>query len=142
MAEQEQAMSPEEQEQIGQIAINWFRSTSKSEEEAQKMLSGLVHMVKEDGAKLVHLGNVLFLILVQGKGVVEVHTIGTEAQPRMLAEDFKQLAAYLKNVGVKTAYTYTPDNRYGRLAQLTGLKIKQFKAKIDGEVNNVYALEL
>ena len=135
-------MNQQEQERVGQIAIDWFRSISKSEEEAQKMLSGLVHMVKEDGAKLVHLGNVLFLILVQGKGVVEVHTLGTEAQPRMLAEDFRNLAAYLKNVGVKTAYTYTPDNRYGRLAQMTGLKVKQFKAKIEGKVNNVYALEL
>ena len=135
-------MDQQEQEQIGQIAINWFRSTTKSEEEAQKMLSGLVHMVKEDGAKLVHLGNVLFLILVQGKGVVEVHTIGTEAQPRMLADDFKKLAAYLKQIGVKMAYTYTPDNRYGRLAQMTGLKVKQFKAKVEGQMNNVYALEL
>ena len=83
-----------------------------------------------------------FLILVQGKGVVEVHTIGTEAQPRMLADDFKKLAAYLKQIGVKMAYTYTPDNRYGRLAQMTGLKVKQFKAKVEGQMNNVYALEL
>ena len=38
------------------------------------MMASLAKIVEEDGAKLVHLGNVLFLVLVRGKGVVEVHT--------------------------------------------------------------------
>ena len=141
MAEQEQAMDTKEQEQIVQIALNYFKQETSSEEKAKEMLGKLVTIVSEEGAKLVHLGNVLFLVMVRGKSVVEIHTIGTEAQPRYLAEDFKQLAAYLKQIGVKTAYTYTPDNRYGRLAQLTGLPVKTFKVDVEGKPMVAYVME-
>lgn len=141
MAEQEQAIDPQEQERVVQIALEYFKKETGSEEKAVEMLGKLVTIVTEEGAKLVHLGNVLFLVLVRGKGVVEVHTIGTESQPRYLAEDFKQLAAYLKQIGVKTAYTYTPDNRYGRLAQLTGLPIKTFKVEVEGKPVVAYVME-
>ena len=141
MAEQEQAMDTKEQEQIIQIAFNYFKKESGSDEKAQKMLSQLATVVSEEGAKLVHLGNVLFLIMVRGKGVVEIHTIGEEAQPRYLADDFKKLADYLKKIGVKTAYTYTPDNRYGRLAQMTGLPVKTFKVDVEGKPMVAYVME-
>jgi hypothetical protein len=141
MAEQEQAMDTKEQEQIIQIAFNYFKKESGSDEKAQKMLSQLATVVSEEGAKLVHLGNVLFLIMVRGKGVVEIHTIGEEAQPRYLADDFKKLAEYLKKIGVKTAYTYTPDNRYGRLAQMTGLPVKTFKVEVEGKPMVAYVME-
>lgn len=141
MAEQEQAIDPQEQEQVVQIALEYFKKETGSEEKAVEMLGKLVTIVTEEGAKLVHLGNVLFLVMVRGKGVVEIHTIGTESQPRYLAEDFKQLAAYLKQIGVKTAYTYTPDNRYGRLAQLTGLPIKTFKVEVEGKPMVAYVME-
>lgn len=141
MAEQEQAIDPQEQERVVQIALEYFKKETGSEEKAVEMLGKLVTIVTEEGAKLVHLGNVLFLVLVRGKGVVEIHTIGTESQPRYLAEDFKQLAAYLKQIGVKTAYTYTPDNRYGRLAQLTGLPIKTFKVEVEGKPVVAYVME-
>jgi len=142
MAEQEQAMDTKEQEQIIQIALNYFKKETGSDKTAQQMLGTLAAIVKEEGAKLVHLGNVLFLVMVRGEGVVEIHTIGTEAQPRMLAEDFKQLAAYLKKIDVKTAYTYTPDNRYGRLAQMTGLPVKTFKVDVKGKPMTAYVMEL
>ena len=141
MAEQEQAIDPQEQERVVQIALEYFKKETGSEEKAVEMLGKLVTIVTEEGAKLVHLGNVLFLVMVRGKGVVEIHTIGTESQPRYLAEDFKQLAAYLKQIGVKTAYTYTPDNRYGRLAQLTGLPIKTFKVEVEGKPVVAYVME-
>ena len=142
MAEQEPQMDTKEQEQIIQIALNYFKKETGSDKTAQQMLGTLAAIVKEEGAKLVHLGNVLFLVMVRGKGVVEIHTIGTEAQPRMLAEDFKQLAAYLKKIDVKTAYTYTPDNRYGRLAQMTGLPVKTFKVDVKGKPMTAYVMEL
>jgi len=141
MSEQAQQMDAQEQEQIGQIALNYFKQETGSDEGAQEMLTKLATIVSEEGAKLVHLGNVLFLILVRGKRVVEIHTIGTEAQPRYLAEDFKNLATYLKNIGVKVAYTYTPDNRYGRLAQLTGLPVKTVKTKVQGKPMFAYVME-
>ena len=142
MAEQEQAMDKQEQDQIIQIALDYFKKETGSDKTAQQMLGTLAAIVKEEGAKLVHLGNVLFLVMVRGKGVVEIHTIGTEAQPRMLAEDFKQLAAYLRKIDVKTAYTYTPDNRYGRLAQMTGLPVKTFKVDVKGKPMTAYVMEL
>jgi hypothetical protein len=142
MAEQEQAMDTKEQEQIIQIALNYFKKETGSDKTAQQMLGTLAAIVKEEGAKLVHLGNVLFLVMVRGKGVVEIHTIGTEAQPRYLAEDFKKLADYLRNIDVKTAYTYTPDNRYGRLAQMTGLPVKTFKVDVKGKPMTAYVMEL
>ena len=141
MAEQEQQMDAQEQDQIIQIALNYFKQETGSDAQAKEMLGKLATIVSEEGAKLVHLGNVLFLVMVRGKGVVEVHTIGNEAQPRYLAEDFKQLAAYLKQIGVKTAYTYTPDNRYGRLAQLTGLPVKTFKVDVEGKPMVAYVME-
>jgi len=141
MVEQEQVMDKQEQEQIVQIALNYFKEETGSDKKAQEMLSKLAVTVKDEGAKLVHLGNVLFLIMVRGKGVVEIHTIGKEAQPRYLADDFKKLAEYLKKIGVKTAYTYTPDNRYGRLAQLTGLPVKTFKIKVEGKPMTAYVME-
>jgi hypothetical protein len=142
MAEQEQAMDKQEQDQIIKIAMDYFKKETGSDKTAQQMLGTLAAIVKEEGAKLVHLGNVLFLVMVRGKGVVEIHTIGTEAQPRMLAEDFKQLAAYLRKIDVKTAYTYTPDNRYGRLAQMTGLPVKTFKVDVKGKPMTAYVMEL
>lgn len=141
MAEQEQAIDPQEQEQIVQIALDYFKKETGSDEQAKEMLGKLVTIVTEEGAKLVHLGNVLFLVMVRGKGIVEIHTIGTEAQPRFLADNFKKLADYLKQIGVKTAYTYTPDNRYGRLAQLTGLPIKTFKVEVEGKPMVAYVME-
>lgn len=141
MAEQEQQVDTQEQEQIVKIALDYFKKETGSDEQAKEMLGKLVTIVTEEGAKLVHLGNVLFLVMVRGKGIVEIHTIGTEAQPRFLADNFKKLADYLKQIGVKTAYTYTPDNRYGRLAQLTGLPIKTFKVEVEGKPMVAYVME-
>lgn len=131
----------QEQQQIVQIAMDYFRKEAGSEEGANKMMAGLAQTVKDDGGKLVHIGNVLFLILVRGKGVVEVHTIGSENPPRKLAEDFQQLAAYLKNIGVKMAYTYTAEDRFGRLAQMTGLPFKKYKVDVEGKPMNAYVME-
>jgi hypothetical protein len=130
-----------EQNKIIQIARDYFRRETGSDEKADKMLMQLSEAVKDDGGKLVQLGNVLFLILVRGKGVVEIHTIGYEAQPRQMAENFRQLAAYLKNIGVKTAYTYTEDKKFSRLAKMTGLPAKEFPVKVQGKAMTAYVME-
>jgi hypothetical protein len=142
MAEQEQQVDAQENDEIVRIAMDYFKKETGSDEKATEMLGKLAIIVKDEGAKLVHLGNVLFLVMVRGKGVVEIHTIGTEAQPRQLADDFKKLADYLTKIGVKTAYTYTPDNRYGRLAQMTGLPVKTFKVDVKGKPMTAYVMEL
>ena len=130
-----------EQEIVLQIARDYFLQELGSEQKAEEALGKLAAMVQQDGAKLVHIGNVLFLVIVRGKGVVEVHTIGNEANPRDLAQDFVDLVKYLKNINTKTAYTYSEDNRFARLAKMTGLPVVQKKAKVNGKDVNVYIME-
>lgn len=137
-----QEMDPKESQEIMRIATEYARGASKTEEEAQKLLGALAAIVQGDGAKLVHLGNVLFLVLVRGKELVEVHTMGDEKKPRDLANNFLNLAKYLKQIGVKVAYTYTPDTKFAKLAKMVDLKVQQYKSNIQGQMMNVFVVEL
>lgn len=130
-----------EQQEVLRIANDYFLQELGSQEAADEALGKLAALVQEDGAKLVHLGSVLFLVLVRGEGVVEVHTMTTETSPRELAATFVQLANYLQNIGVKIAYTYSADNRFARLAKMTGLPVKQTVAEVEGNPVNVYIME-
>lgn len=130
-----------EQQEVARIANDYFLQELGSQEAADDAMSKLATLVQEKGAKLVHLGNVLFLVIVRGKNVVEVHTIGNESSPRDLAKDFVDLVNYLKNIEVKIAYTYSEDNRFDRLAKMTGLPVKKKQAEIDGKTVNVYIME-
>lgn len=135
-------ISQQEQDVVVSIARNYFLQEFGSEAKADEAIGKLATLVQEQGAKLVHIGNVLFLVLVRGKGIVEIHTIGNEQNPRDLAQDFVDLVKYLKNIQVKVAYTYSKDNKFNRLAKMTGLPIVQKKATVDGEEVNVYTMEL
>jgi|LakMenEpi03Aug12_release.lakeMendotaPanAssembly.Ray.scaffolds.fasta_scaffold617865_2 hypothetical protein len=135
-------MDPKEAQEIMRIATEYARGASKTEEEAQKLMGALAAIVQEDSAKLVHLGNVLFLVLVRGKELVEVHTIGDEKKPRDLAQNFLNLAKYLKGIGVKVAYTYTPDTKFSKLAKMVDLKVQQYKSNVQGQMMNVFVVEL
>jgi hypothetical protein len=130
-----------EQQEVVRIATDYFLQELGSQEEADDAMAKLATLIQDKGAKLVHLGNVLFLILVRGKGVVEVHTIGNEPNPRDLAKDFVDLANYLKNIGTKVAYTYSEDNKFDRLARMTGLPVKKAQTEVDGKTVNVYVME-
>ena len=130
-----------EQQEVSQIANDYFLQELGSQEAADEAMGKLATLVQEDGAKLVHLGNVLFLVIVRGKNVVEVHTIGTEKNPRDLAKDFVDLVNYLKNIKVKVAYTYSEDNKFDRLAKMTGLPVKKKQTQVDGKTVNVYIME-
>jgi hypothetical protein len=131
-----------DQEAVVKIATDFFRKSTKTEEEAQRLLGGLARVIQDEGAKLVHLGNVLFLVMVRGQGVVEVHTIGEEKRPRDLAKDFFDLSKYLKNIGVKTAYTYSEDEKFKKLAKMVDLPVKEYKAEVEGKKLNVFVVEL
>lgn len=135
-------MDRSEADEILRIATEYCRSVTKTEDEAQKMLATLAGVVQEQGAKLVHLGNVLFLILVRGQGLVEVHTMGEEKQPRQMAKNFVDLANYLKGIGAKVAYTYSPDKKFEKLAKMVGLQIQKYQSEVQGTMMNVYVVEL
>lgn len=138
----QEQMDPKEAEEIMRIATDYCRSVTKTEEEAQDMLAKLAAAVQGQGAKLVHLGNVLFLVLVRAKKTVEVHTMGEEKNPRDMAKNFERLAAYLKAIGVQTAYTYAEDTKFRRLAKMVNLKVREFKSKVEGVPMNVFVVEL
>jgi len=135
-------MDQAELDEVLRIATDYFRSQASSEEEAQKMLGLLAHTVQEQGAKLVHLGNYLFLVMVRGEGYVEVHTIGDEKNPTELIKNFEILASYLKNIGVKVAYTYAEDKKFLRLVRLTNLKVQNYESTVDGKKVHVFMVEL
>lgn len=135
-------LDPAETQEVIRIATEYFRSVSSSEEEAQKLLEAMAGMIQEQGAKLVHLGNVLFLVIVRGAGLVEVHTIGNESRPRDMAKNFVDLANYLKGIGVKAAYTYSEDNKFEKLAKMVNLDIKQFPIEVQGVKMNAYLVEM
>jgi hypothetical protein len=130
-----------EQQEVVRIANQYFLQELGSQEAADEAMGKLATLIQEDGAKLVHLGNVLFLVLVRGEGVVEVHTIGTEPSPRNMAKNFVDLVNYLKNIKVKVAYTYSEDNKFDRLAKMTGLPVQKKQAEVDGKSVNVYIME-
>jgi hypothetical protein len=130
-----------EQQEVVRIANQYFLQELGSQEAADEAMGKLATLIQEDGAKLVHLGNVLFLVLVRGEGVVEVHTIGTEPSPRNMAKNFVDLVNYLKNIKVKVAYTYSEDSKFDRLAKMTGLPVQKKQAEVDGKSVNVYIME-
>jgi len=134
-------ISAQEQQEVAKIANDYFLKELGSQEEADLAMGKLAKLVQDKGAKLVHLGNVLFLVLVRGKGIVEIHTMGNEPNPMDLVKDFVDLANYLKNIKTKVVYTYSEDNKFSRIAKLTGLPIQQKKAVVNGKEVNVYILE-
>ena len=134
-------MSPEEAQQIEQIARDYFMQETGSQEGTESMMGALAALVQEEGAKLVHLGNVLFLLLVRGKGVLEMHTIGSEDSAQKYADDIMQLAAYVRNIGAKLLYTYTENRAFDRVARLVDLPIVKTQTEIDGKPVFIYALE-
>jgi hypothetical protein len=137
-----QEIDKKEADEILRIATEYCRSVTKTEEEAQQMLGALAGLVQEESAKLVHLGNVLFLVLVRGKELVEVHTMGDEKRPRDMAKNFVDLTNYLKGIGVKVAYTYTPDKKFSKLAKMVDLEIQEYQSEVQGQMMNVYVVEL
>lgn len=131
-----------EAQQIMDIATSYFMKEANGDQAvAQELLGKLATMVQEEGVKLVHLNNILFLVIVRGQGAVEVHTIAADINPAEMVDGFKKLAAYLENIGVKIAYTYTKDRRFARIARQTKLPIKEVKENIDGEETYIYIVE-
>lgn len=134
-------MSPQEAQEIQDIAHEYFLKQSGSEQGAQKLMQGLASLLQEQGAKLVHINNLLFLVLVRGKGVVEFHTIGEEQSSKEYADDIVKLTKYVKNIGAKLLYTYAPSRAFDRVARQTGLPIVKTQTEINGNPVFVYAVE-
>lgn len=131
-----------EQQKILDIANKYFlRETNGDQEKADELMAKLATTVQDPGAKIVPIDDILFLVLVRGKGAVEVHTMAAELMPSNMVEGFKKLAKYLQSIGVTLAYTYTEDRRFARIARQTKLPIKELKQDIDGKPMYIYIVE-
>lgn len=133
-----------EGEEIVRIATQYFlKEAGGDQARADELMQGLARLVKQDGIRLVHLGNTLFLVVVKGKGMVEVHTMSIEESVTSLAKNFVMLVNYLKGIGVKVAYTYTDDKRYEMVAKRTRLPFEKKEVTAeDGKTYTAYYLEL
>lgn len=136
-------MDEAELQQVNQIVSDYFQSESESPEQAQQLMAQLNTLLQEEGAKLVHLGNTVFLVLVKGKGLVEVHTMSSGEDSVSLARNFVQLTQYLKNIGTKVAYTYSEDPKFQVVAKRTRLPFKTKSIKIPGsdQMTTAYYIE-
>lgn len=131
-----------EQQKVLDIANKYFlREANGDQEKANELMGKLATIVQDPGAKIVVIDDILFLILVKGKGAVEVHTMADELMPSNMVEGFKKLAKYLQSIGVTLAYTYTEDRRFARIARQTKLPIKEVKQDIDGKPMYIYIVE-
>lgn len=130
--DESQDASPEELEEVTRICREFFLQEAASPQQAEQMLAALVDLAKEEGNKLVHLGNTVFLVMVKGEGLVEVHTMTTEEDSVSLARNFVQLAQFLQNIGVKTAYTYADDPKFALVAKRTRLPFKTMEVQYPG----------
>jgi len=131
-----------EQKKILDIANKYFlRETNGDQEKADELMAKLATLVQDSGAKIVPIDDILFLVLVRGKGAVEVHTMASDLIPSNMVEGFKKLAEFLKDIGVKIAYTYTEDRRFARIARQTKLPIKELMQEIDGKPMYIYIVE-
>jgi hypothetical protein len=138
-------VTEDEGKEIMRIATEYFRQqTGGDEAETNRLLNGLANLVKQDGIRLVHLGNTLFLVLVKGKRMVEVHTMAVDESASSMAKNFVMLANYLKGIGVRVAYTYADDDRYEMVAKRSRLPFqkRQITMPEDGKVYTAYYLEL
>jgi hypothetical protein len=138
------AVAEDEGKEIMRIATEYFREqTNGNEEETNRMLNGLAALVQKDGIRLVHLGNTLFLVMVKGKRMVEVHTMAVDESVSSLAKNFVMLVNYLKGIGVRVAYTYADDDRYEMVAKRSRLPFQKRQVTLpeDGKVYTAYYLE-
>jgi prefoldin subunit 5 len=107
----ENQLTPESLSQIMQILQDHFNQVAKSPQEAAQMIQGVAEMVKNPSNKLVHFDNVLFMVSVFKKHMIEFHAMvggntSTEEKIKELDEELPKFLKFLKKIEVKVAYTY------------------------------------
>lgn len=133
----------EEQQEVLRIVTEYFRKEfGGDEKKVNDALGNLAGMLQGQGVNLVHILDTVFLVMVIGKGMVEVHAMAVDENMATLAKSFRGLAEYLKAIGVKVAYTYTDKPGYEMVAKRSRLPFKQKQMEINGKKQTVYYLEI
>lgn len=115
----ENQLTPSSLSQIMQILQDHFLQVTGDEAKAAEMINGVAEMVKEPGNKLVHFDNVLFMVSVFDKNMIEFHAmvggnLSTEEKIQELDKVFPKLLKFLKMMEVKVAYTYMDRKAEGK----------------------------
>ena len=132
----------EEQQEVLRILTEYFsKEFGGDEKKVEEALGKLASMLGGEGVNLVHILDTVFLVMVIGKGMVEVHTMAVDEDTASLAKAFRGLAEYLKAIEVKLAYTYTDKPGYEIVAKRSRLPFKKKTVEIDGKNQTVYYLE-
>lgn len=131
-----------ETKEIIEIMTKFFEKQTGSKKRAVQYVNSIANLIKNPAAKLIHLGNAVFLVLVKDKGVIEFHTMAVNETASGLAEKLKELTKILKNMGATKIYTYANEEKYKAVAKRSKLPwvISEHKAE-DGKTYDVYTLE-
>jgi len=134
-------LTPEEVQEIERIIYGYFLKEYKSERKAQIMMQKLAGMLQDPGVKLVHFGNTVFMFILVEPQVAEIHTMSLDEDSAALAKHFVSLANFLKNIGVREAYTYSDDPRFAVVAKRTRLPIEtRTEQSEDGKTYTIYSV--
>jgi hypothetical protein len=107
----ETQLTPASLSQILQILQDHANQATKSPEEAAQMIQSIAEMVKNPSNKLVHFDNVLFMVSVFKKNMIEFHAmvggdLDMEGKIKELDKELPKFLKFLKKIEVKVAYTY------------------------------------
>jgi hypothetical protein len=134
-----EAVTQEEAQKIQEIIYGYFQKEFGSAQKANVMMQKLAGLLQDHGVKLVQFGNTVFLVILVEPQVAEIHTMSLDEQSSTLASHFVELANFLKNIGVREAYTYSDDPRFAAVAKRTRLPIEteQMQSQ-DGKTYTIY----
>ena len=140
----QQSIPPDEAKEVQDIVHRYFLKTYDGNQgQAAGSMNQLANLLKNPAAKLVHLGNTVFLILVKDKGVVEFHTMTADDDSNSMAKNIVMLTKYLKNIGAHEVYTYSDDPKLAVVAKRTRLPYTTKQTKGHGDKDyTVYTMEL
>lgn len=128
-------VTAQDQKKIVQIVKNFFmRETNNDEEQTSKMLTELAKVIQGPGAKLVHLGDNVYIVQVQDKNHVEIDNLSRTAAVKNLGK----LIKFLKGIDVKVAVYSTKEKIKPTLDKLN---IKYSTRDGDND-ETVYKMEL
>lgn len=132
-------ISQDEQQEVLDILTGFYRQRLDSEEEVNKLLQNLGGMVQQQGAKLVHINQTVFLVLVQGKGVVDFYAMYDKFNKKEQIKNLQEFVAYAKNIDIKALVTQTlPEDEYEEVLDESGLDFE-----VEGiDENNVFTLKV
>lgn len=120
-------MNEEEVQNIQRILVEHFtKQLGGDQEKIELALGEIATAIQKEGDKLIYSGitkEVVFLISVRGKGVVEFHAMvggnpGEKEKLSMLEEELPYLFQKLKSLGVHIAYVSSPVKLFGSFKKL------------------------